>query len=69
MGFAAFCLPVMLLIPLNLKINSFCLHCSFKISLAFGVLPIVALFKLLRACLGGQGLGFVAWCVFTVMGD
>lgn len=40
MGFAAFCLPVTLLIPLNLKINSFCPHGSFKVSLAFGILPI-----------------------------
>lgn len=49
MGFAAFCLPVMLLIPLNLKINSFRPHGSFRISLAFVVLPIVALLKLLHA--------------------
>lgn len=64
MGFAAFCLPVTLLIPLNLKINSFCPHGSFKVSLAFGIL-----FKVLHAGLGGQGLGFVALCLFTVMGD
>lgn len=64
MGFAAFCLPVTLLLPLNSKDKFFFPHGSFKVSLAFSVVPIGCSVQAASCLIGWSKVGICSLVSF-----